>query len=34
MLVRGQWGPHSGKLICRKCDGEFVKWVSVKGKHK
>jgi hypothetical protein len=27
MLVRGQWGPHRAKQICRDCDGAFIQWV-------
>lgn len=30
MLVRGQWGPHTAKLICRDCDGSWIKWVQSK----
>lgn len=32
MLVRGNWGPHTAKYVCRECEGEFVKWVSTKRK--
>jgi len=31
MLVRGNWGPHKAKRICRDC-GVYIKWESVKKK--
>lgn len=30
MLVRGSWGPHRAKHICRDCDGAFIQWVKAK----
>lgn len=28
MLVRGIWGPHRAKYICRDCEGAFIQWVK------
>lgn len=27
-IIRGLFGPHRAKMVCRKCHGAFVKWVS------
>ena len=27
-IIKGSFGPHKGKMVCRKCNGAFVKWVN------
>ena len=29
-MERGSWGPHTAKIVCISCGGEFVKWASTK----
>jgi len=29
-MQRGSWGPHTAKIVCITCGGEFVRWASTK----
>lgn len=29
-LVIGDFGPHCGKWICKKCKGKWVRWANKK----
>ena len=29
-IIKGPFGPHQAKMICRKCNGAFVRWISKK----